>query len=546
MLDVGEPDYRVLFERSPALMLVLDPELTIVAVTDAYNAATLTKRAEMVGRNIFDVFPDNPDDDAATGVGNLTASLDRVRKLRKADTMAVQKYDIEAADGQPFEERYWSCTNTPVLDEAGRVQLIVHRAEDVTDYVVREARGGEQEAEILRRSAELRDLSDQLREANEAKNEFLSRMSHELRTPLAAVLGFAELLTLADLEPEQLEWSSVILRAGRHLLDLVNEVLDISRIESGNLAMSVEAIAIEPILESAYELVEPLAAGRGITLHPPTVSLRSCYLLADAQRLKQVLVNLLSNAVKYNNSGGETWVTVGALDLDAQERDCVRIAVSDTGPGIAPELMARLFVPFDRLDAAQSGVEGIGLGLALSRRLVESMGGRLDATSTVGEGSTFTIDLRHGEPTAVAVATEAHRTVLEPHPYATERRLLYIEDTATNVRLVEQVLRSRPSVKLLPAMLGSLGLDLARDHRPDLILLDLHLPDLEGDQVLAQLKADPRTAEIPVVMLSADATGRAVEPLLAAGAHAYLTKPIGVLELLTVIDELLGSDDRGE
>lgn len=536
MWELGEPDFRVLFERSPALMMVLDPELTIVAVTDAYNAATLTRREEMVGRNIFDVFPDNPEDGTADGARNLTASLDRVRKLRRADTMAVQKYDIPTGEGLPFEERYWSCTNTPLLDEAGRVQSIVHRAEDVTEYVAGQAGSGAQEAEILRRSAELRSLTEQLHEANEAKNEFLSRMSHELRTPLAAVLGFAELLTLADLDDEAHEWSSVILRAGRHLLDLVNEVLDISRIESGNLAMSVEAIAIHPILESAYELVEPLAASRGITLHAPDVSMRSCYLHADAQRLKQVLVNLLSNAVKYNREGGEVRVTV-----DAGAADCVRISVADTGRGVAPESIDRLFVPFDRLDAATSGVEGTGLGLALSRRLVETMGGTLGATSELGTGSVFSIDLRRSEPSAVEIASETQRAMLEPRAYASTRRLLYIEDTATNVRLVEQVLRARPSVKLLPAMLGSLGLDLAREHLPDLILLDLHLPDLEGDQVLGQLKADPRTADIPVVMLSADATGRSVEPLIAGGAHAYLTKPIGVRELLGVIDELFGA-----
>lgn len=537
MLELGGVDFRVLFDRAPAAMLVLDPELTIVAVSDSYAAATLTRRDDIVGRHLFDVFPDNPADGDATGVGNLTASLQRVLRLRKPDTMAVQKYDIPVAGGAAFEERYWSCTNTPLLDDAGRVEVIVHRAEDVTDYVAGKANGVAQEAEILRRSAELHDLSNQLRDANSAKNEFLSRMSHELRTPLAAVLGFAELLTLADLEPEQHEWSSVILRAGRHLLDLVNEVLDISRIESGDLAMSVEAIALEPLLDSAYELVGPLAAARRITLHPPAVRMGSGYLLADAQRLKQVLVNLLSNAVKYNRDGGEVLVTV-----EPQYPEAVRIAVTDTGRGIAPALIDRLFIPFDRLDAAQSGVEGTGLGLALSRRLVETMGGTLDAESTLGEGSTFSITLRRGEPTAVDVIAEKERAILEPRVYPAERRLLYIEDTATNVRLVEQVLRSRPSVKLLPAMLGSLGLDLAREHQPDLILLDLHLPDLEGDDVLTELRAHEQTAHIPVVMLSADATGRSVEPLLAAGAHAYLTKPIGVREFLEVVDELLGPD----
>ena len=537
MATLGEPDFRVLFESAPGLFLVLDPELRIVAVSDAYLAATLTVREEILGRGIFDVFPDNPDDASADGVGNLEASLDRVRQRRKPDTMAVQKYDIPLPGGG-FEERHWSPVNTPVLDEFGRLQFIIHRVENVTEFVKLKARGGEQEAEILRRSGELREVNAQLRAASEAKNVFLSRMSHELRTPLAAVLGFSELLTLADLEPEKHEWSSMILRAGRHLLDLVNEVLDISRIESGDLAISLEAVSIEPILADAYELVAPLAQGRSVTLHPPTVSVSSGYIIADTQRLKQALVNLLSNAVKYNREGGEVTVSVAS-----RPGDRVQIAVTDTGQGLDAASVARLFTPFDRLDAAASGVEGIGLGLALSRTLVENMGGTLEATSTPGEGSTFSIDLRRGEPVAVGEMAGEERAILTPRPYGRERSLLYVEDTVANVKLVEEILHARPSVKVLPAMLGSLGLELAREHEPDLILLDLHLPDMDGDQVLAQLQADERTSGIPVVFLSADATGRAAGPLREAGARDFLTKPIGVRDLLSLVDDVIGDPE---
>ncbi len=537
MARLGLPDFRVLFESASALFLVLDPELRIVAVSDAYAAATLTKREEIVGRGIFDVFPDNPDDDGATGVDNLSASLARVVRTRVADTMAVQKYDIPVpgTDGE-WEERYWSPANTPIVDEFGRLLYIVHRAEDVTEFVRLERQGGEQEAEILRRSDELRIVNDELRAASEAKNVFLSRMSHELRTPLAAILGFSELLTLSDLDEERHDWASVIHRAGRHLLDLVNEVLDISRIESGDLAISLEAIALEPLLAGAYELVAPLARGRGVTLHAPEVALSSGYLIADAQRLKQVLVNLLSNAVKYNRDAGEVRVSVVPVAPDR-----VRIDVTDTGPGIDAALLPKLFVPFERLGAATSGVEGTGLGLALSRTLVENMGGTLNAASVVGEGTTFSIDLRRGEPVALDDVIEADHALLDPQEYDGPRSLLYIEDTVANVRLIEEILRARPSVKVLPAMLASLGLDLALEHQPDMILLDLHLPDLDGDQVLDQLKADERTAHIPVVILSADATARQAEPLKAAGALDYLTKPIGVRDLLMLVDGILGA-----
>ncbi len=512
MARLGEPDFRVLFESAPALFLVLDPEFTIVAVSDEYAAATLTKREEIVGRNIFDVFPDNPGDAGATGVGNLSASLERVRQGRTADTMAVQKYDIPIpGGGGAFEERYWSPANKPILDEFGRLQFIVHRAEDVTEFVRLERQGGQQEAEILRRSDELRVVNDQLRAANDAKNVFLSRMSHELRTPLAAILGFSELLTLSELEPEKHEWSSVILRAGRHLLALVNEVLDISRIEAGDLAISLEAIAIEPLLcrhlraRRATRTRARRDAGRPRhQLAGPDINLSSGYIIADAQRLKQVMVNLLSNAVKYNRDGGDVRVTVHPAAPDR-----VRIDVIDTGPGIDAASLPRLFVPFERLGAAVSGVEGVGLGLALSRTLIENMRGTISVASTVGAGTTFTVDLRRGEPVAVDDVLDSDGSaMLEPYAYGQPRSVLYIEDTVANVRLIEEILRARPSIKVLPAMLGSLGLDLAREHQPDMILLDLHLPDIDGDQVLAQLRADERTAHIPVVILSADATAR--------------------------------------
>jgi len=437
-----------------------------------------------------------------------------------------------------------------VLDRHRQLRYIIHRVEDVTEFVRLKERGGEQEtiagelreraqqmeAEILRRSAELQEMNKHLRTANEAKNEFLSRTSHELRTPLTAIMGFSELLTIAELDEQQHEWSTIILKAGEHLLGLVNEVLDISRIESRDLSISLEPVALAPMLEGALELVGPLADSRKVTIHPPKMLAGSGYVLADNQRLKQVTINLLSNAIKYNREGGEVHVSIATADEDR-----VRMTVKDTGNGIDEASLAKLFVPFERLDAAASGVEGTGLGLVLSRTLVEAMGGTLGVDSTPGVGSTFWVELGREEPAAVHdTAGGEERELLAERTYSDQRSLLYIEDTVANVRLIEEILRSRPSVRLLPAMMGQLGLELAREHRPDLILLDLHLPDLGGEKVLAQLQADERTRDIPVVILSADATKRTPAPLLEAGASAYLTKPIRVSRLLKIIDEHIG------
>ena len=547
----GDPDFRALFEAAPGLYLVLDPELRIVAASDAYLAATLTVREAILGRGLFEVFPDNPDDPAATGTHNLRASLERARATGRPDSMPVQKYDIRRpeSEGGGFEERFWSPRNVPVLDRRGRLRYIIHRVEDVTEFVRLQRRDGEQkaiagalreraeqmEAEILRRSAELAGMNEQLRAANNAKNEFLSRMSHELRTPLASVMGFSELLGLSDLGDDEREWSAAILRAGHHLLALVDEVLDISRLESGTFSMSSESVAIQPLLEEALELVEPLARARQVVVHPPEVLAGSGYVIADRQRLKQVVINLLSNAIKYNRVDGEVRVRAEALD---DERLLVTFA--DTGRGIGEESLAKLFTPFERLDAAETGVEGTGLGLALSRALVEAMGGGIGVESTLGVGTTFRIELSRGEPAAVSALADEEQELLVPRAYAGERRLLYVEDTLANIRLVEAILRSRPSVHLLPAMMGGLGLELAREHLPDLVLLDLHLPDIGGEKVLAQLRADERTRDIPVVMLSADATRRTPGPLLEAGANAYLTKPIAVRRLLEVVDQYMG------
>ncbi|PYN80841.1 MAG: histidine kinase [Candidatus Rokuibacteriota bacterium] len=385
--------------------------------------------------------------------------------------------------------------------------------------------------QLQHENAERRHAEAEAERANQAKSDFLSRMSHELRTPLNGILGFAQLLELEELGPDQSESVEHILKAGRHLLSLINEVLDISRIEAGRLQLSLEPVQVGETVRAALDLVCPLAAQHDIELRANGADV-SQHILADRQRLQQVLLNLLSNAVKYNHAGGT--VTVSCED-GAGER--LRIVVTDTGRGISPEMFRRLFTPFDRLGAEATGVEGTGLGLALSKHLVEAMGGTLAVVSELGAGSAFTVEFPlAGAPAAVLDAPGAPPTGRD-EPTAAPRLVLYIEDNLSNLRLIEQVLSRRPHTTLLSAMQGQVGLDLAREHRPDMILLDLHLPDLPGDEVLRRLLDEPRTRQIPVVILSADATPGQSERLLAAGARAYLTKPLDVRQFLALVDE---------
>jgi len=382
--------------------------------------------------------------------------------------------------------------------------------------------------EAARREAEM---------ANAAKSEFLSRMSHELRSPLTAIMGFAELLSHSGLDEKQQQRAALIRQTGDHLSSLVNEVLDLSRIEAGDISISAEPVALLPLIDESLELMRPLADARSIMLNPPEFEADTWYVFADNQRLKQVLINLISNAVKYNRQDGAVRVQVTQADADF-----VRITVEDTGPGLEPAAVAKLFTPFERLEAAATDVEGTGLGLALSRRLIEAMGGQIGVDSTPGSGSRFWIEARLAEPVAVRRTHTKSDGLLDVREYPAERVLLYIDDTLANITLIEGILEQRPNVRLIPAMLGRLGLELAHQHRPDLILLDIHLPDINGEEVLQQLQADESTRAIPVVILSADAT-RDRDPLLAAGARAFLTKPIAMRQLLEALDSHLSEPD---
>lgn len=369
--------------------------------------------------------------------------------------------------------------------------------------------------------------------ASRAKSDFLSRTSHELRTPLNAILGFAQLLAV-DLPAEPAAGKvGHILKAGRHLLKLIDEVLDIARIEAGQLKLECVVVPLAPLLAEAYALVLPLAVQNGVVLDPPPPC--GAAVLGDRQRLLQVLLNLLSNAIKYNRKGG--WVRLAVHDAPA----ALVLQVRDSGPGIAPAHLPRLFTPFDRLEATLHGAEGTGLGLTVSRQLIEGMGGTISVESQPGVGSVFSVHL----PQAARADQELPDSAPEPPaaaalsaaaPVQARRTLLCIEDNASNLALVEALVARRPQWLLRHAGDGAAGLEAARALSPDLILLDLQLPGLGGEAVLAALRADPRCAQTPVVLVSADALPATRARLLAAGANDYLTKPLEVPEFFALLD----------
>ena len=388
-----------------------------------------------------------------------------------------------------------------------------------------------------RAADELRHARDVAEQASNAKSEYLSRMSHELRTPLAAMLGFSDLLEMREPREDQLSAIEAIQRAGSHLLSLVNDVLDIARIEAGREMLSLQPLDVRAILEECIGLVAQTANQRDVTISMRVDGTERVYVRADRQRLVQVLLNLLTNAIKYGAEGGHVVAGVAVRD------GAVEIDVSDDGPGLDESQQQRLFQPFERLGAERSHVQGTGLGLALSRQLTVAMGGSLSLRSARGEGATFTVRLQQAAGTdPSSVISAAGPPVLRDALAA--RTVLYVEDNLSTVALVESIFALRPNIRLLTAMQGGIAIDLAREHCPDLIILDLHLPDLNGDEVLLRLRQDARTMAIPVVIYSADATERQVSRLLEAGAAAFLTKPARVTEFLTMIDSILGQAGR--
>jgi signal transduction histidine kinase/ActR/RegA family two-component response regulator len=370
--------------------------------------------------------------------------------------------------------------------------------------------------------------------ANLAKSDFLSSMSHELRTPLSAILGFAQLIESGTPQPTPSQKRSVdqILQAGWYLLELINEILDLALIESGRLSLSLEPVSLAEVMLECETLVESQAAKRGIRVTFPQFSL-PCFVSADRTRLKQVLINLLSNAIKYNTSGGT--VALKCVNVSPQR---IRICVEDTGEGLNPAKIAQLFQPFNRLGQEANTEQGTGIGLVMTKRLIELMGGVIGVESIVGKGSVFWIEMDlteerelHPELTSLAPALQS-QVPTDPRAHT----LLYVEDNPANLMLVEDLIARRSDIRLLSARDGISGIAMAKASQPDIILMDINLPGISGIKAVQILCADPLTAHIPVVALSANAIPRDIEKGMEAGFFRYLTKPIRINEFMDTLD----------
>jgi PAS domain S-box-containing protein len=509
-LRESEQRFRNILNNVPIGVVYTDLRGNVLQTNPRFCELTGYSADELLGMPSLDfTHPDDIRQDAELSRQLVTGEIPLYRRNKR----------YIARDGHTL----WVQSTVSLLrDEQGEPRRIVGAVEDITDHMKLA------EAQQARAAAEA---------SNHAKSDFLSRMSHELRTPLNAMLGFAQLLELDKRNPlaeAQRPWVGQIQHAGWHLLEMINDVLDLSRIESGNVRLQIEPLELTALLARTLPLVEEAARKRGIRI---TQDLERSAMRAqgDNTRVKQILTNLLTNAVKYNADDGRIHV---ATRLHAGE---VEISVTDTGLGMTPEQMSELFQPFNRLGRERSTQEGTGIGLVISQRLAELMGGSLRARSVTGEGSVFILSL----PTLKdddTVRTNLDELLTHPAQYQ-QRTVHYVEDNETNVEVMRGVLAQRPQVRMDVSVTGLDGLAAIRNHRPDMILLDMHLPDISGMELLRHLKADLATSTIPVVIVSADALDSQINAAIASGAMRYLTKPVNVNELLAVVDEVLGQAD---
>jgi len=451
-----------------------------------------------------------------------TLHPDDVARIKQSEHDAFSRGERHSIDHRivlPGGEVRWVHEEAiATVDESGSPISLAGTVQDITER-----------KQVEQAMAQAKEAAER---ANRAKSEFLSRMSHELRTPMNAILGFSQLLKIEVLTPDQQVFVREIHRAGDHLLELIDELLDLACIEAGKLPIAVKATPLRPLAEQAVQLIQPLLRKMELTLVNQCE--RDIAVAADPTRLKQVLVNLLSNAAKYNRQGGS--ISIGSQLLDGER---VRLSVADTGAGIAAEKLGLLFQPFERLGVSElTAIEGTGIGLAISKRLIELMGGTIGVDSAPGQGSTFWIELplaQSPQQAAAAVPAALPELARDTH------KMLYIEDNAANLKLVEAMLRNRPTLALLSASSGEYGLELAQRYLPDVILLDIHLPGMDGYAVLKALRAQPETRGIPVIALSADAMPPDVERGLAAGFRRYLTKPVKLPELVEAISQAMAA-----
>jgi PAS domain S-box-containing protein len=502
---------RSLIESNIDALMTTDPAGIITDVNKQTEALTGCTRDELIGAPFKNYFTD-PE--------RAEAGIKRVLSEKK-----VTNYELTTRSREG-KETVVSYNATTFYDRERRLQGVFAAARDVTERK-------QFEHALQETNAALELAKSGAEKANLAKSEFLSSMSHELRSPLNAILGFAQLMDTAVPPPSVTQRESIahILQAGWHLLKLINEVLDLSVIESGTLSVSLEPISLNEVMAECNAMMAAQAQSRRVRL---TFAGDEVFVIADKTRLKQIVINLLSNAIKYNSDQGAVMVSYKSVGATV-----TRVCVQDTGPGLSPEKLAQLFQPFNRLGQERGAEEGTGIGLVTSKRLVEAMGGVIGVESEVGQGSEFWFELK--TTAAPELSSEAALGELDEvvvHAGA-PRTVLYVEDNPANLRLVENLLARRPDLRLISAATGTRGVELAKANRPSLIILDINLPGMSGYDVLRVLRSDPLTAPIVVLALSANALPSDRKHGLAAGFQRYLTKPINVREFLQAVDDAL-------
>jgi PAS domain S-box-containing protein len=509
---------RSLIESNIDALMTTDPRGIISDVNQQMEALTGCTRDELIGAPFKNYFTD-PE--------RAQAAITRVLREGK-----VTNYEL-TAHARDGKETVVSYNATTFHDRDRKLQGVFAAARDVTERK-------QFEHALQENNVELESAKAAAEKANLAKSEFLSSMSHELRTPLNAVLGFAQLMASDTPPPSTAQKMSIdqILQAGWYLLRLINEILDLAMIESGKVTISQEAMSLTDVLQDCQAMIEPQAQQRGIQMAFPRFD-DLFYVHADRTRVKQVMINLLSNAIKYNREGGTVIV-----ECAKSGENRVRVSVTDTGAGLAPEQLGQLFQPFNRLGKESSTEEGTGIGLVVTKQLVELMGGVIGVASRVGVGSMFWFELTASTAPELALdsigeigAAEGDAAMAQASP--SQRTMLYVEDNPANLALVEQLIARRSDLKLLTAVNGHLGIQLARAVKPDVILMDINLPGISGFGALEVLRKDPLTAHIPVMALSANAVPHDIEKGLDAGFFRYLTKPIKVIEFMDALDVAL-------